>query len=277
MTRIVLNAKTVEVADEETLFSVKEQWRRTNYPDSDDSEVVAIVDGFASAADVVLYNGQEVNLIVKGAVPKEEELETLMVSRHTPGVHKALKNASVAVCGLGGLGSNVAIALARIGVGKLHLIDFDVVEPSNLNRQQYKIKDLGVLKTQALKCEVAQINPYIKVEVDNVRISFKNAPELLKNADVVCECFDNPVAKAELTSSMRIHLPEIPLVAASGLAGFESSNIIKTRRLSKNLYITGDLQTSAQVGRGLMAPRVLVCAGHQANQVLRLILGVEDV
>ncbi|MDR1447748.1 MAG: sulfur carrier protein ThiS adenylyltransferase ThiF [Candidatus Ancillula sp.] len=277
MPRIVLNTKELEITTGRTLFEVKKQWHENNYPDINEEDIVTIVDGFASMTDVVLHDGQEISLIAKGEVPNEEELESLMVSRHTPGVHKAVKMATVAVCGLGGLGSTVAIALARIGVGKLHLIDFDVVEPSNLNRQQYKIKHLGAYKTQALSQEIAEINPYIEVEVTNTRISFENAPELLKNDDIICECFDNPVAKAQLTNSVRIHLPETPLVAASGLAGYESSNTIKTRKLSKNFYIAGDLDTSAQIGRGLMAPRVLVCAGHQANQVLRLILGEKDV
>ena len=66
-----------------------------------------------------------------------ETFRAALVARHGAARQAKFEAARAAVCGLGGLGSNVAIALARAGVGHLHLIDFDRVEPSNLNRQQY--------------------------------------------------------------------------------------------------------------------------------------------
>ncbi|MFC1836822.1 ThiF family adenylyltransferase, partial [Thermodesulfobacteriota bacterium] len=110
---------------------------------------VLVVNGFPSGPDKVLRGGDQVVLIQRGEAPKADELEALMMARHTPNVHARMKVATVGIAGLGGLGSNVAIALARMGVGKLILADFDVVEPSNLNRQQYAIEHLGMLKTQA--------------------------------------------------------------------------------------------------------------------------------
>lgn len=200
-----------------------------------------------------------------------------MCARHTPRVHEKVKKARVAVAGLGGLGSNITISLARTGVGHLHLIDFDIVEPSNLNRQQYKISHLGMYKTDAIKKEIEEINPYITVTTECVRVTEENAAALFKDDDIICEAFDNPESKSLLVNTILEAFPEKAIVAASGMAGYESGNLIKTRRISKNFYLCGDGVTDAKIGRGLMAPRVSICAGHQANMVLRLIVGEEEV
>lgn len=247
---------------------------------ADDAKLISIVDGFAvpPGQDLEVDTAtHSVTFIERGVLPPREELEALMVSRHTPGVHAKVKRASVAVCGLGGLGSNIAIALARIGVGRLKLIDFDVVEPSNLNRQQYFVSHLGKPKTIALKDLIGQINPYIEVETVDAKIVPENAAELLKDVGIICEAFDNPGAKAQLATAFRTE-PDLKskyYVGASGLAGFDTSNSIQTREVAPRMYIAGDLETAARVGRGLMAPRVLVAAGHQANMILRLIMGEE--
>ena len=82
---------------------------------------------------------------------KKEEIMAALNERHSPEKQALLSEGRVAIAGLGGLGSNVAYALARIGVGHLHLIDFDVVDITNLNRQQYFMEHLGMYKTDALK------------------------------------------------------------------------------------------------------------------------------
>ncbi len=74
-----------------------------------------------------------------------------MIARHTPNLHNKLKSGKVAVLGLGGLGSNIAISLSRVGVGEIILVDYDVVEPSNLNRQQYFVKHIGMKKNRGTK------------------------------------------------------------------------------------------------------------------------------
>lgn len=107
---------------------------------------VVILNGFQTEEDLPLQDGDEVVFIQKGVMPPQDVLETMMSARHTPHVHEQVKRARVAVAGLGGLGSNLSVALARTGVGHLHLIDFDVVEPSNLNRQQYTVRHLGMAK-----------------------------------------------------------------------------------------------------------------------------------
>lgn len=238
---------------------------------------VVILNGFQTDDDLPVREGDEVTLIEKGKMPPEDVLEAMMSARHTPHVHEKVKKARVAVAGLGGLGSNIAVALARTGVGHLHLVDFDVVEPSNLNRQQYTVRHLGLPKTEALKSELAEINPYIDITVDRSRVTADNAVKLFSDDEIVCEAFDRPGAKAELINTLLQNCPGKKLVSGSGMAGYESSNAVATKRRMKNLYVCGDGETGAMVGRGLMAPRVLVCAGHQANMVLRLILGIEEV
>ena len=88
---------------------------------------------------------------------------------------------------MGGLGSNVAYALARIGVGHLHLIDFDVVDITNLNRQQYFIDQIGMYKTDALKSLLERINPYLDIRTDTVKVTEENLQELFADAPIVCE------------------------------------------------------------------------------------------
>lgn len=239
--------------------------------------LITIYNGFQTDEDLAIYEGDEIAFIVKGEMPSKEELEALMCARHTPSVHEKVKAAKVAIAGLGGLGSHIAIELARTGVGHLHLIDFDIVEPSNLNRQMYKIKHLGMYKTEALKQEIAEINPYINVEIDTVKVTQENVLAIFKADEIVCEAFDKPEVKAMLVNSLLEEKGDIKIVAASGMAGYASSNEIQTKKINKRLYICGDFYNEAKPGMGLMAPRVSICAGHQANMILRLILNIEEV
>lgn len=194
-----------------------------------------------------------------------------LVMRHGIEIQQKLDRAEVAICGLGGLGSNIAIALARLGIGKLHLIDFDCVDLTNLNRQQYDMKYVGMPKTKALAEEIRRFAPYIEISVDMVRITEENAAELLVEK-YICEAFDEPEEKAMLTNAVLTQFPEKILVGASGMAGFGNSNAIQTRKVMKNYYLCGDGVTDISKGNGLMAPRVMLCAAHQANKIVELIL-----
>ncbi len=207
----------------------------------------------------------------------KEEIYAALNERHSPEIQAVLSAGNVAIAGLGGLGSNVAYSLTRIGVGHLHLIDFDVVDVTNLNRQQYFMEHVGMYKTEALKSLLMKINPYIEIKTDCVRVTEENIKELFCDNDIVCEAFDNPDAKALLVNRIMEYFPEKKLVSASGMAGFGSSNSIVTRRITKNFYLCGDRVTAPSYGNGLMAPRVAVCAAHEANMITRLILGEEEV
>lgn len=263
--KVYVNEQMVEVENIKSAYQVRDQYK----PDAD----IVILNGFIIKSDHDLSENDHIVLIKRGEMPKKEEMEALMMSRHTLGVHEKVKASSVAVCGLGGLGSNIAVALARIGVGKLTLIDFDVVEPSNLNRQHYMVSHIGMKKTEALKAQLAEINPFIEVVTHDVFLNEDNILNYIGDADVAVEAFDGPQSKATLVSTWRKHRPAKPIVAASGVAGYGPSNTVETRKMMENVYVVGDLTSEAKIGQGLMAPRVAIAAGHQANMVLRLIMG----
>ena len=205
-----------------------------------------------------------------------ETFRSALVARHGAARQAKFEAARVAVCGLGGLGSNVSIALARAGVGHLHLIDFDRVEPSNLNRQQYAAAQVGLPKAEALRANLAAINPFCDVVAETVRITPENLAALLANDDIICEAFDRAEAKAMLVSGVLEAFPEKPVVAASGMSGLASANAITARRSAKRLYLGGDGTTDVDDNLGLYGARVLVCAAHQATMILRLIDGADE-
>ena len=203
------------------------------------------------------------------------EWERAITERNVPGLQDRLKNGRAAVAGLGGLGSNVAVMLARAGVGRLLLVDFDRVELSNLNRQHYDTTHLGMLKTDALKSQIGNINPFVDIETRAVKVTGRNAAELFRDWPIVCEAFDDPQYKADFVNVL-LEQGDKKIVAASGMAGLDSANAIQTRRVFKNLYVCGDATAAPLEGVGFMAPRVAVCAGHQANMILRLLLDREE-
>jgi sulfur carrier protein ThiS adenylyltransferase len=264
---IKLNGKMVDVESDISLSALKAKVK----PDAD----IVILNGAPVKPETKINQGDEVVLIRRGETPTQEEFETLMVARHTPGVHEKIKKACVGIAGLGGLGSAVTIALARLGVGRLVLADFDVIEPSNLNRQQYFIGQLGQFKTEAMEKNLANINPYLKVTTHNVRLDTSNIPGIFKNVDVLVEAFDAAEAKAMLLESFALAYPEKPIVMASGLAGHGPGRSLGINKMGKNKYVIGDLESGARPGMGLMAPRVGIAAHLQANTVLRLLLGEE--
>lgn len=248
-----------------TLYDLREEHK----PGAD----VVILNGAPATENAVLEDGDAVVLIRRGEIPARHELEALMAARHTPGVHEKLKKACVGIAGAGGLGSAVAIALARIGVGRLILADFDVVEPSNLNRQQFFVDQIGLPKVEALTANLHRINPYVTVEPHLVKVTPDNLTELFGGVDVMVEAFDRADQKAMLAESFGMLFPDKTIVLATGLAGHMPSNTIRTRKMGRSMVVVGDLVTAAQPGTGLMAPRVGVAAHHQANAVLRLLLG----
>lgn len=204
-------------------------------------------------------------------IPTKEEWYQVLSERHSEAIQKRFSSATVAVCGLGGLGSNIAIALARAGVGNLILIDFDTVDLSNLHRQQYKVTQIGMNKTDALRDNLLEIAPYVAVETYSLRITEENAVSLLDNADIICEAFDDAECKAMLTNLVLEKMPTKFLVAASGMAGMHSANTIQTRRVSKKLYICGDETSDVASEGSLISSRVMLCAAHQAHITLKIL------
>lgn len=266
--KISINEKPVVIRDALILSEVAELYK----PGAD----VLILNGFPAPPTAILKEGDALFLIRRGEVPTEEELEHLMSARHTPGVHALLKKGIVGIAGVGGLGSAVAVALARVGVGLLVIADFDVVEPSNLNRQQYFTDQIGQYKVEALADNLKRINPYVTVEPHCLRLTPENIPTVFDNCPVVVEALDRADMKAMLVNTLLTSGRGTKVIAASGLAGYGPNNSISTQKISEHLYLVGDSVSEAKPGSGLMAPRVGIAASHQANQVLRLILGEEE-
>lgn len=210
-------------------------------------------------------------------MPSKKEMQVALEERHGKALQEKFSKTTVAVCGLGGLGSNIAIALARAGIGRLILIDFDRVDITNLHRQQYKAYQVGMKKTSAMLRNLVEIAPYIQVADFYEKVCEDNAARLLRDADIICEAFDDAQAKAMLTNIVLEKMPEKYLVAASGMSGLGSPNAIRTRKITKRFYLCGDEVSDVKDGIGLMAPRVMLCAAHQAQTVLRIIAGEMDI
>lgn len=210
-------------------------------------------------------------------IPTKKEWIQALDDRHGIEFQKKISSTTVAVCGLGGLGSNIAISLARAGIGKLILIDFDKVDITNLHRQQYKANQIGMCKTEALQNNLKEINPYLETKIHTICLDESNAKDVLADADIICEAFDNAECKAMLTNLVLEVMPEKYIVAASGMAGLDSANLIKTRKVSKRFYLCGDEVSDEKDGIGLMSSRVMLCAAHQAHTVLRIIANEYEI
>ena len=199
---------------------------------------------------------------------REEDL----LKRNVKDISKKLKETKVCILGLGGLGSNVATLLARAGIGYLKLVDFDIVEASNLNRQQYRISHIGMKKTEVMKNILKEINPFVEVETLDIKVDRKNIYSIIGDIEIVVEAFDRAETKAMTLEELLTNKNKI-VVSASGMAGLGSANEIVTRKIKDNFYLIGDNYSDYEEYLGIMSTRVMLCAAHQANTVLRLILG----
>ncbi len=209
--------------------------------------------------------------------PTKEQWYKALCERHGKELQEKFTSATVAICGLGGLGSNIAVALTRAGVGKLVLIDFDKVDITNLHRQQYKAEQIGRYKTEALDENLKEISPYTEIILHTVKVTEKNAVDLLQNADIICEAFDNAECKAELVNTVLEKMPHKYIVAASGMAGLSSANTIRTRKVTSKFYLCGDEVSDVNESIGLVSSRVMLCASHQSHMVLRILANEFEV
>jgi len=192
-------------------------------------------------------------------------------SKHDPKILPIIRKATVGIAGVGGLGSNVAVSLARVGIGKLIIADFDTIEASNLNRQQYFIEQIGKPKVIALLENLKKINPFSEYQIHHIKLNEKNIPIIFKDVDILVEAFDKAEMKKMLIETWLSEFPEKPIIAASGLSGYGMNELIHTKKLD-NLYICGDEITKLKNNISPMAPRVGIVANMQANLVLEMLL-----
>lgn len=177
----------------------------------------------------------------------------------------------VGIAGAGGLGSNCAMNLVRSGFKHLTVIDFDSVEPANLNRQFFFPDQVGMLKVEALRDNLLRLNPYLELEIHNERVTSENAQQLFDGCTVIVEAFD--VAKEKQMLVECFYRSQVLLIAASGLAGWQDADFIITRKINRKFYVIGDAESEAGPGSPPCAPRVGIAAAKQANLILAHALG----
>jgi len=183
----------------------------------------------------------------------------------------ALGSSVVGIAGAGGLGSNAAASLARAGVGRLIIADFDRVEPSDMNRQFFFLDQVGKLKVEALAENLKKLNPYSIIETHEAKITKENLPSVFGPADLLIEALDKADEKQMLVEAWLAAFPGRPIIVASGLAGYGKNNKLHQRRMG-NLYICGDECTECDECTAPMAPRVGIVANMQANLAVELLV-----
>ena len=191
---------------------------------------------------------------------------------HTIKVAEKLRTKTIGIAGLGGLGSNAAISLARAGIGKLILVDFDKVELSNLNRQAYFLEHVGMYKTHAIVDIINRINPFIELIPVRTTITEKNCMQIFSSTDLVIEAVDEAEIKEMIIETILCESETIPVIAGSGMAGYGGNSIITEKRFGR-LRLMGDDISEVQSGVPLMAPRVNIVSSMQANAALEVLLG----
>ena len=265
--RILLNGKPTEVS-ETTAFALRDRLKPNGY---------VVVDGYGISADVDLEEGMSVCVFSKTEAPSDDEFEALLSARESPETVQKMKGARVGIAGLGGLGSNVAVMLTRAGIGHLVLVDCDTVDATNLNRQDYTRADIGRRKTDAVKDRLETINPFADVRTIFERVTAENATEIFADCDIVVEAFDVADSKAMLISTILSECPDKWVVSGNGVAGYGPANDVTTTMPMRHLVMCGDGSTAARVGCGLTAPHVMIASAHEANAVLRIVLGLDPL
>ena len=233
---------------------------------------IALVNGRHMEPDRHLKDGDSVCFMEGGREFVAKASGTLLSERYSRPVYERLAKARIGVAGLGGIGSHVAEALVRAGVGHIVIADFDEVDQTNLNRQNYSRRDIGKTKAEATLRILKDIDPDADIVAHCVKVTPDNVLGIFSTCDIVCEAFDTPTAKAMLVESILSLDMDIKVVSCSGMAGFDSSNTVSTVRRMERLYVCGDGVSDASEGAGLVASRVMVCAGHVAHMAIRLAL-----
>ena len=186
-------------------------------------------------------------------------------------IKSILSKKTIGIAGCGGLGSNCAVALARVGVGKLVIADFDVIDESNLNRQYYYFDQVGQKKAFTLQDNLYFVNESVKVEAHDIKLGPEDIIEIYKDCDVIVEAFDLAEMKEMILETVLENIPDTPLVMGVGMAGWGDNNSLQTR-YEGNLYICGDERSEIAEDLPPLAPRVGIVAYMQANQVLEILL-----
>jgi sulfur carrier protein ThiS adenylyltransferase len=199
--------------------------------------------------------------------PFEQGLRTYL----SPEQLAKIQSVRIGIAGAGGLGSNCAQMLVRCGFRRLTIVDFDVVEPGNLNRQFYFLNQIGQPKVQALRENLLAINPACEIETHVTRLDQDNITDIFVACDIIVEAFDTAGCKKLIVEAF--FCSDKFMVGASGLGGWGHSDRITVHRMRHNLVLVGDMVSAATPDCPPLAPCVTVAAAKQADEVLNHVLG----
>ena len=208
-------------------------------------------------------------------MPSKEEYDSARVLKHGDFVNKTMKNSIIGVAGLGGLGSNICSMLTRMGAGKLVIVDFDTVDLTNMNRQNYFERHLNMKKTVATEEILKDIDPNVRVEKFTEKLNPDNIKGIFNGCDIVCEALDSAAEKTMFIQTILAQCPGVRVVSGSGMAGYGKSNAIRTEKKLDRLYLCGDGVDLEDCESIMTAPRVILCAAHMANTVVAVLNGKE--
>ena len=183
---------------------------------------------------------------------------------------KKIQTAIVGIAGCGGLGSNCAFNLVRSGVKNLVLVDFDIIDTKNINRQFYFLDQIDKVKVEALKENLLRINPDLNLTVVNKKLNRDNIKIIFKNCAFIVEAFDvSEYKKMIVEEAARL---KKAIVSVSGVAGIGKSDDIKIKKINDSFYMVGDMISDVKENPPF-SPRVNVAAAKQADIVLEWIIG----
>lgn len=189
-------------------------------------------------------------------------------------VRAHLSQFRVGIAGAGGLGSNCAVALARCGTGTLVIADYDIVESQNLNRQYYFVNQIGMKKTDAIRDNIRNINPEVKVITYTEKLNRLNIPEIFAGCNVIVEAFDKAEMKEMLIETVQIKMAGIPLIIGSGMAGWGKTGELTCRKIDNTLFVCGDESSEVSEELPPLAPRVSIVANMQANIAIEILMNI---
>ncbi len=181
-----------------------------------------------------------------------------------------LQRVTIGIAGAGGLGSNCALCLVQSGFARLRIVDHDIVDASNLNRQFFFNRQIGRPKVDMLKENLMAVNPEAGISTFREEITVDNLDMFFTDCDVIVEAFDEPSCKKMIVE--RYMNSDKLLVAASGIAGSGQTDRIRTHQIRPLFFIVGDLQSEVNEHLPPYAPGVTIAAAKQADVILSFYL-----